>query len=343
MTIRVAINGFGRIGRLLFRAAAEKGVKDVEFVAINDLADANTLAHLLKYDSVHGKFPGNVEVKEGYIVVDSKDFKAELKVLSQPDPAQLPWKDLDVYLVVESTGRFRDRESASKHLQAGAKKVLISAPAKEPDITIVLGVNHDQYDHEKHNILSNASCTTNAVIPMVKVLYESFGIKAALMTTAHAYTNDQRVLDLVHRDLRRARAAAINIIPTTTGAARASTMVWPELQGKIDGLALRVPVPNVSIVDLTTVLEKDVTKEEVNEAFKKYAEGPLKGIMAYTEEPVVSSDLNHTPYSVTVDGGCTMVSGGNLVKTLGWYDNEWGFSCRMVELIQLIGKKAGLC
>lgn len=343
MAIRVGINGFGRIGRLLFRAAAEKGVKDIEFAAINDLADANILAHLLKYDSVHGKFPGDVEVKDGYIIVNSKDFKAELKVLSQPNPAQLPWKDLDVYLAVESTGRFTDREGALNHLKAGAKKVLISAPAKDPDITIVLGVNQDQYDHEKHNILSNASCTTNAVVPMVKVLHESFGIKAALMTTAHAYTNDQRVLDLVHRDLRRARAAAINIIPTTTGAARASTMVWPELQGKIDGLALRVPVPNVSIVDLTTVLEKNVTKEEVNGAFKKYAEGPLRGIMAYTEEPIVSSDLNHTPYSVVIDGECTMVSGGNLVKTLGWYDNEWGFSCRMVELIQLIGKKAGLC
>ncbi|MEM2960649.1 MAG: type I glyceraldehyde-3-phosphate dehydrogenase, partial [Candidatus Bathyarchaeia archaeon] len=260
---------------------------------------------------------------------------------SQRDPALLPWKDLDVYLAVESTGLFTDRDSASKHLQAGAKKVLISAPATNPDITIVIGVNHDQYDHEKHNILSNASCTTNCVIPMVKVLHENFGIKSALMTTAHAYTNDQRVHDLVHRDLRRARAAAINIIPTTTGAARASTMVFPELKGRIDGIALRVPVPNVSICDLTAVLNRDVTKEEVNEAFKKAAEGPLKNIMAYTEDPIVSSDVNHSSYSVIIDGQCTMVTGGNLVKVFGWYDNEWGFSCRMVELIELIGKKAG--
>ncbi|MEM2280545.1 MAG: type I glyceraldehyde-3-phosphate dehydrogenase, partial [Candidatus Bathyarchaeia archaeon] len=265
----------------------------------------------------------------------------ELKVLSVKDPAQLPWKDLDVYLAVESTGLFTDRANASKHLQAGAKKVLISAPAENPDITIVLGVNHDKYDHKNHNILSNASCTTNCVAPVAKVLHENFGVKAGLMTTAHAYTNDQRVLDLVHRDLRRARAAALNIIPTTTGAARAAGLVLPELKGKLDGLALRVPVPNVSITDLTVVLEKNVTKEEVNAAFKKAAEGPLKGILAYTEEPIVSSDVNHTSYSAVVDGLSTMVVGGNLVKVLAWYDNEWGFSCRMVELIELIGKKAG--
>ncbi|MBS7648952.1 type I glyceraldehyde-3-phosphate dehydrogenase [Candidatus Bathyarchaeota archaeon] len=336
MAIRVAINGFGRIGRLLFRAAVERKA-NIDFVAVNDLADAKTLAHLLKYDSVHGKFDADVQVKSDSIVVNGK----EIKVLSQRDPALLPWKDLDVYLAVESTGLFTDRDSASKHLQAGAKKVLISAPATNPDITIVIGVNHDQYDHEKHNILSNASCTTNCVIPMVKVLHENFGIKSALMTTAHAYTNDQRVHDLVHRDLRRARAAAINIIPTTTGAARASTMVYPELKGRIDGIALRVPVPNVSICDLTAVLNRDVTKEEVNEAFKKAAEGPLKNIMAYTEDPIVSSDVNHSSYSVIIDGQCTMVTGGNLVKVFGWYDNEWGFSCRMVELIELIGKKAG--
>ncbi|MEM2561519.1 MAG: type I glyceraldehyde-3-phosphate dehydrogenase [Candidatus Bathyarchaeia archaeon] len=336
MAIRVAINGFGRIGRLLFRAAVERKA-NIDFVAVNDLADAKTLAHLLKYDSVHGKFDADVQVKSDSIVVNGK----EIKVLSQRDPALLPWKDLDVYLAVESTGLFTDRDSASKHLQAGAKKVLISAPATNPDITIVIGVNHDQYDHEKHNILSNASCTTNCVIPMVKVLHENFGIKSALMTTAHAYTNDQRVHDLVHRDLRRARAAAINIIPTTTGAARASTMVFPELKGRIDGIALRVPVPNVSICDLTAVLNRDVTKEEVNEAFKKAAEGPLKNIMAYTEDPIVSSDVNHSSYSVIIDGQCTMVTGGNLVKVFGWYDNEWGFSCRMVELIELIGKKAG--
>jgi glyceraldehyde 3-phosphate dehydrogenase len=336
MAIRVAINGFGRIGRLLFRAAIERKAK-IDFVAVNDVTDAKTLAHLLKYDSVHGPFPGEVKATENSIIVNGK----EIKVLSQKDPAQLPWKDLNVYLVVESTGLFTKREDAAKHLQAGAKKVLISAPAENPDITIVLGVNHDKYDHKNHNIISNASCTTNCVAPVAKVLHENFGVKAGLMTTAHAYTNDQRVLDLVHRDLRRARAAAINIIPTTTGAARAAGLVLPELKGKLDGLALRVPVPNVSITDLTAVLEKDVTKEEVNAAFKKAAEGPLKGILAYTEDPIVSSDVNHTTYSAIVDGLSTMVVAGNLVKVLAWYDNEWGFSCRMVELIELIGEKAG--
>ncbi|MEM2455521.1 MAG: type I glyceraldehyde-3-phosphate dehydrogenase [Candidatus Bathyarchaeia archaeon] len=339
MVIRVAINGFGRIGRLFYRAIVEMGAtKDIDVVAVNDVTDAKTLAHLLKYDSVHGKFPGTVEVKSDNLVVNGK----EIKVLSQKDPALLPWNDMDVYLAVESTGLFTDRASASKHLQAGAKKILITAPATEPDITIVYGVNHDQYDHNKHNVISNASCTTNCVIPMVKVLHENFNIKSALMTTAHAYTNDQRVLDLVHRDLRRARAAALNIIPTTTGAARASTMVWPELKGRIDGIALRVPVPNVSICDLTASLEKNVTKEQVNEAFKKAAEGPLKGILAYTEDPIVSMDVNHTSYSCIVDGQCTMVAGGNLVKVFGWYDNEWGFSCRLVDVVRLIGKKAGL-
>jgi len=339
MVIRVAINGFGRIGRLFFRAIVEMdAMKDIDVVAVNDLTDAKTLAHLLKYDSVHGKFPGTVESKDNSIIVNGK----EIKVLSQKDPALLPWKDLGIYLAVESTGLFTDRASASKHLQAGAKKVLITAPATEPDITIVYGVNHDQYDLDKHNIISNASCTTNCVIPMVKVLQENFGIKSALMTTAHAYTNDQRVLDLVHRDLRRARAAALNIIPTTTGAARASTMVWPELKGRIDGIALRVPVPNVSICDLTAALAKDVTKEQVNEAFKKAAEGPLKGVLAYTEDPIVSMDVNHTSYSCIVDGLCTMVAGGNLVKVLGWYDNEWGFSCRLVDVVKMIGEKAGL-
>lgn len=339
MPIRVAINGFGRIGRLFFRAIVEMGAtKDIDVVAVNDVTDAKTLAHLLKYDSVHGKFPGTVEAKSDSIVVNGK----EIKVLSQKDPGLLPWNAMDIYLAVESTGLFTDRASASKHLQAGAKKVLITAPATEPDITIVYGVNHDKYDHDKHNIISNASCTTNCVIPMVKVLHENFGIKSALMTTAHAYTNDQRVLDLVHRDLRRARAAALNIIPTTTGAARASTMVWPELKGKIDGIALRVPVPNVSICDLTAVLEKDVTKEQVNDAFKKAAEGPLKGILAYTDDPIVSVDVNHTTYSCIIDGQCTMVAGGNLVKVFGWYDNEWGFSCRLVDVVRLIGEKAGL-
>ncbi|MDH4221845.1 MAG: type I glyceraldehyde-3-phosphate dehydrogenase [Candidatus Bathyarchaeota archaeon] len=337
MAIKVAINGFGRIGRLLYRAALEKKAK-IDFVAVNDLADAKTMAHLLKYDSVHGRLPFNVEVEKDAIVVDGK----KLPVLAEPDPAKLPWKDLDVYLTVESTGRFTDRDGASKHLQAGAKKVLISAPAKGPDITIVLGVNDDKYDPKNHNILSNASCTTNCVAPVAKVLNDNFGLKAGLMTTAHAYTNDQRILDFVHRDLRRARAAALSIIPTTTGAAVAATVVLPELKGRMDGLALRVPVPNVSIVDLTAVLEKSATKEEVNAAFKKAAKGELKGILDYTEDPVVSIDINHSTYSAVVDGLCTMIVGGNLVKVLAWYDNEWGFSCRMVELIELLGKKARL-
>nr|MDO8135031.1 type I glyceraldehyde-3-phosphate dehydrogenase [Candidatus Njordarchaeum guaymaensis] len=336
MTVRVSINGFGRIGRLLFRAALEKNA-DIDFAAVNDVGDAKTLAHLLKYDSVHGRFPFDVRVEKDAMIVDGK----RVQVLAQKDPALLPWKDLNVYLAVESTGLFTDREAAQKHMQAGAEKVLISAPAKNPDLTIVLGVNDDEYDPEKHNILSNASCTTNCVAPVAKVLHENFGLKSGLMTTAHAYTNDQRIQDLVHRDLRRARAGAINIIPTTTGAAVAATLVLPELKGKMDGIALRVPVPNVSIVDLTAVLEKTVTKEEVNAAFKKASESELKGILDYTEEPLVSQDFNHTEYSGVVDGLSTMVVNGNLVKVLAWYDNEWGFSCRMVELIELIGKKAG--
>ena len=334
--MKVAINGFGRIGRLLYRAAIEKNTK-LDFVAVNDIADAKTLAHLLKYDSVHGRFHADVQVKANNIFVNGK----ELKVTAQTDPTQLPWKELGIDLAVESTGRFTDREGASKHLKAGAKKVLISAPAKNPDITVVLGVNHDKYDSEKHNIISNGSCTTNCVAPVAKVLNENFGLKSGLMTTAHAYTNDQRVTDLVHSDLRRARAAALNIIPTTTGAAVAATIVLPELAGKMDGLALRVPVPNVSIVDLTAVLEKEATKEKINATFKNAAQGSLKNILDYTEEPVVSTDFNHSTYSAVVDGLSTMVVGGNLAKVLAWYDNEWGFSCRMVELIELIGKKAG--
>jgi glyceraldehyde 3-phosphate dehydrogenase len=336
MAIKVAINGFGRIGRLLYRAAIERNA-NIDLVAINDITDAKTLAHLLKYDSVHGRFNADVQVKDNSMIVNGK----ELKVLMQRDPAMLPWKDLDVYLAVESTGLFTDREQASKHLHAGAKKVLISAPATNPDITIVLGVNEDKYDPNNHNILSNASCTTNCVVPVVKILHENFGMKSGVMTTSHAYTNDQRIQDLVHKDLRRARAGAINIIPTTTGAARASALVFPELKGRIDGIALRIPVPNVSIVDLTAVLEKDVTKEEVNAAFKKATDGPLKGIMDYTEDPIVSTDINHNTYSAVIDGLSTMVVAGNLVKVLAWYDNEWGFSCRMVELLELVGKKAG--
>jgi glyceraldehyde 3-phosphate dehydrogenase len=336
MPIKAAINGFGRIGRLLFRAAVERNA-NIDFVAVNDITDSKTLAHLLKYDSVHGRAPFTVEAEKDGIIVKGK----KIRTLMERDPSKLPWKDLDVYLAVESTGLFTDREKAAMHLQAGAKKVLISAPAKNPDITIVMGVNDDKYDHEKHTILSNASCTTNCVAPVAKVLHENFGLKTGLMTTAHAYTNDQRIQDLVHADLRRARAGAINIIPTTTGAAVAATLVLPELTGRMNGIALRVPVPNVSIVDLTCLLEKNTTKEEVNAAFKKAAEGPLKGILEYTEDPVVSSDFNHSTASSVFDAQSTMVLGGNFVKVLAWYDNEWGFSCRMVELIELIGKKAG--
>jgi glyceraldehyde 3-phosphate dehydrogenase len=336
MAIKVAINGFGRIGRLLFRAAVERNAK-IDFVAVNDITDPKTLAHLLKYDSVHGRAPFPVEAEKDGIVVKGK----KIRTLMERDPSKLPWKDMGVYLAVESTGLFTDREKAAMHLTAGAKKVLISAPAKGPDITIVMGVNDDKYDHEKHIILSNASCTTNCVAPVAKVLNDNFGLKTGLMMTAHAYTNDQRIQDLVHADLRRARAGAINIIPTTTGAAVAATLVLPELTGKMNGIALRVPVPNVSVVDLTCVLEKNTTKEEINAAFKKAAEGPLKGILEYTEDPVVSSDFNHSTYSAAFDAQSTMVIGGNFVKVLAWYDNEWGFSCRMTELIELIGKKAG--
>ncbi len=337
MAIKVAINGFGRIGRLLFRAATERKA-NIDFVAVNDLAPAKTLAHLLRNDSVHGHPPFNVKVEGNTVIVDGKP----IKVLSERDPGQLPWNDLGVYLAVESTGLFRDREKAALHLKAGAKKVLISAPAKNPDITIVLGVNHEKYENSSHNIISNASCTTNCVSPVAKVLFDSFGLKKALMTTAHAYTNDQRIQDLVHKDLRRGRAGAVSIIPTTTGAAVAATVVLPQLSGRMNGLALRVPTPNVSIVDLTALLEKQATAEEINAAFKTAAEGPLKGIMDYTEEPLVSVDFNHNPYSATIDAPSTMVIGGDLAKVLAWYDNEWGFSCRMVELIELIGRKAGL-
>ncbi|MEM2098650.1 MAG: type I glyceraldehyde-3-phosphate dehydrogenase [Candidatus Bathyarchaeia archaeon] len=339
MAIKVGINGFGRIGRLLYRAAIERKAK-IDFVAINDLADTQTNAHLLKYDSIHGRFPGTVEVKGNDLVVNGKT----LKVLTQKDPAALPWKDLGVYLAVESTGLFTDREGAAKHLTAGAKKVLISAPAKNPDITIVLGVNEKSYDPEKHNIISNASCTTNCLAPISKVLDENFGIEKAFMTTCHSYTNDQRVQDLVHKDLRRARAAALNIIPTSTGAAKAIGEVLPSCSGKMNGIALRVPTADVSIVDLTAVLRKEVTAEDINAAMKKAAAGPLKGILEYTEDPIVSSDVLHSTYSAVFDAQSTMVMGGksNFVKVFAWYDNEWGFSCRMVELIELIGKKAGL-
>ena len=339
MTIKVGINGFGRIGRLLYRAAIERNA-DIDFVAINDLADTKTNAHLLKYDSVHGRFNGTVEAKADKLVVNGKD----LKVLSQKDPAALPWKDLGVYLAVESTGLFTHREGASKHLQAGAKKVLISAPAENPDVTIVLGVNEKTYDPEKHNILSNASCTTNGLAPVTKVLADNFGLEKAFMTTAHSYTNDQKLLDIVHKDPRRARAAAINIIPTSTGAAKAIGLVLPSCIGKMNGISLRVPTPDVSIIDLTAVLGKEVTKEDINAAMKKAAEGPMKGILDYTEDPIVSTDVLHSTYSSVFDAGLTMVLGekSNFVKVFAWYDNEWGFSCRMVELIELVGKQAKL-
>lgn len=336
MAIKVAINGFGRIGRLFFRAAIEKKAS-IDFVAVNDVADAKILAHLLKYDSVHGRAPFTVDVGKDEIIVNGK----RIKVLSVKEPAELPWKNLDVYLAVESTGLFTKRDKASAHFQAGAKKVLITAPAEDADATIVLGVNQKKYNHTKHNIISMASCTTNGVATVAKVLHEKFGIVKAVMNTAHAYTNDQRIQDLVHKDLRRARAAAVSMIPTTTGAAIAATLALPELKGKIDGLAIRVPIPDVSIVDLTALLKRNATKEEVNAAFKAAAKGPLKGIMDYTEEPLVSIDFCHTTYSSIVDAQSTMVVDGNLVKVLAWYDNEWGFSCRMVELVELIGKKAG--
>ncbi len=335
MTLNIAINGFGRIGRLFFRAAYEKG-RNFEIVAINDVTDAKTLAHLLKYDSTHGRFNHDVKAEDDYIIVDGK----RIRVLNQPDPALLPWRDLDIYLVIESTGRFVDREGASKHLKAGARKVIITAPAKDPDLTVVMGVNHKDYDPGKHQIVSSASCTTNAVAPVSKVLHENFGIKAALINTAHAYTNDQRILDLVHRDLRRARAGAINIIPTTTGAARAVELVLPELKGKMDGLAIRVPVPNVSLVDVTVILEKTTTPAEINSKLREASEGELKGILAYTEDPIVSSDVNHTTYSAIVDGLSTMVVEGVLAKVLAWYDNEWAFSCRLLDLTELMIEKA---
>ena len=339
MSIKVGINGFGRIGRLFFRSA----IKDKEFkkkfkiVAINDLTDANTLAHLLKYDSVHRVLDSNVKVKENVISVDGND----VKIFSEKDPEKLPWKSLGVEIVLESTGVFRDREGAEKHLKAGAKKVIISAPGKGkgPDTTIVLGVNEKVYDSKKHNIISMASCTTNCLAPMIKILNDNFGVKRGFMTTCHAYTNDQRVLDLSHKDMRRARAANLSIIPTTTGAAKAIGDVIPEVTGKLDGVALRVPVPDGSIVDLIVELEKEVTKDQINSSFREAAK-KLKGILEYTENPIVSVDIIGNPHSCVIDGEKTMVLGdkSNLVKLFGWYDNEWGYSCRLVDLIKYIVK-----
>jgi len=339
MAIKVEINGFGRIGRLFFRAALKdkEFMEKFEIVAVNDLTDAKNLAYLLKYDSVHGVLDAKVEVKETSIVVDGK----EIKVISEPDPEKLPWRDLGVEIVLESTGRFRARKDAEKHLKAGAKKVVISAPAKEPDATIVLGVNEEIYDKDKHNIISMASCTTNCLAPMVKVLKEKFGIKKGFMTTCHAYTNDQRLLDLPHKKWRRGRAANLSIIPTTTGAAEAIGVVIPELSGKLDGIALRVPVANGSIVDLVVELEKEVSKEEINNAFKEAANNKLKGILEYTEDEIVSVDIIGNPHSCVLDGLSTMVIGekSNVVKLLGWYDNEWGYSSRLVDLFKHIMSK----
>ncbi len=334
MTLKIGINGFGRIGRNFLRAAKDQGA-DIEIVAVNDITDARTLAHLLKYDSVLGRFAGEVVSDDDGLIVDG----ARLKVLAERDPANLPWKELEAEVVVESTGLFTDREKASKHLEAGAQKVIISAPAKGEDITIVLGVNEQDYKPSEHHVISNASCTTNCVVPMAKVLGDAFGIERGFMTTVHAYTNDQNLLDLPHKDLRRARAAAINIVPASTGAAKASALALPELKGKMDGLAMRVPVPDGSVTDLVCVLKKEVTVEEVNEAFRAAAEqGPLLGKLVYSEEPIVSHDIVGTPFSCTFDSPLTMAI-GSLVKVIGWYDNEWGYSNRLVELVELVGSK----
>jgi len=333
MAVKVGINGFGRIGRNVFRAALNN--PEVEIVAVNDLTDANMLAHLLQYDTVHGKLEEKVSVDGDTIVVGDH----RIKVLAERDPAQLGWGNLGVDIVVESTGRFTDRDNAAKHLEAGAKKVIISAPANGEDITIVMGVNEDKYDAANHHVLSNASCTTNCLAPFAKVLNDKFGIKRGMMTTVHSYTNDQQILDLPHKDYRRARAAAENIIPTSTGAAKAVALVLPELKGKLNGMAMRVPTPNVSVVDLVADLEKTVTVEEVNAALKEAAEGDLKGILAYTEEPLVSTDYNGDAHSSTIDALSTMVMEGNMVKVLSWYDNETGYSSRVVDLAAYIAKQ----
>jgi glyceraldehyde 3-phosphate dehydrogenase len=332
MPVRVGINGFGRIGRNLFRAAQAKNA-DIEWVAANDLTDSKTLAHLLKYDSILGPYPGTVEVAGDSIVVDGKP----LEVLAERDPANLPWKDLGVDVVVESTGFFTKRADAAKHLDAGAKKVIISAPASDEDITVVLGVNFDQYDKEKHHVISNASCTTNCLAPFAKVVNDVIGIKHGLMTTIHAYTQDQNLQDAPHKDLRRARAAAINLVPTSTGAAKAVGLVLPELNGKLHGFAVRAPIPTGSMVDLTFEAARETSVEEVNDVFKRMADtGDMTGILQYTEDPIVSSDIVTNPYSSIVDGGLTAVLDGTLVKVVSWYDNEWGYSNRLADLIQKV-------
>ncbi len=338
-TIRVGINGFGRIGRQVVRAAKLQGVADLDFVAVNDLTDTKTLAHLFKYDSVHRTYPGDVRAGDGIITIDGD----EIKVLAEKEPAKLPWKELGVDIVLESTGRFTEASQAQKHLDAGARKVIISAPAKNEHITVCLGVNGDKYDPKAHHIISNASCTTNCLVPMVKVVRDNFGFVRGSMVTVHSYTNDQNILDLPHKDLRRARAAALSIIPTTTGAAKATSLVIPEVKGKIDGIAIRVPTPDVSFTDLAVVVDRPVTVEQVNAAFRKAAaEGPLEGILAYTDEELVSSDFIGDPHSCIIDGKSTNVVDGLLVKVSGWYDNEWGYSSRCVDLLRYVGARLSI-
>ncbi|HUV60073.1 MAG TPA: type I glyceraldehyde-3-phosphate dehydrogenase [Desulfatiglandales bacterium] len=335
MAVKVGINGFGRIGRMVLRAAYTRN--DIEFLALNDLTDPNTLAHLLKYDSVHGILKADIEVEENAIVVNGK----RIQIISEKDPGKLPWKDLGVDIVFESTGLFRDRSQASKHLDAGAKKVIISAPAPDPDITLVIGVNHEQYDPIKHHIISNASCTTNSLAPICKVLLDKFGIKKGLMTTIHSYTTDQRLLDFPHNDLRRARAAAVSVIPTTTGAAKAVSLVLPELAGKMNGMALRVPTPNVSLTDLVVQLSRPASAQEVNKAFKEASQSSMEGIIEYCDEPLVSIDFNGITASTAVDALSTMSIGGDMVKILAWYDNEFGYANRLVDLAVYIAKSLG--
>ncbi|MGC8867146.1 MAG: type I glyceraldehyde-3-phosphate dehydrogenase [Elusimicrobiales bacterium] len=348
MGVKIGINGFGRIGRLVARAVFERGIKDLEIVAVNDLTDAKTNAHLFKYDSIHGRYEGDVRaISDEEISIDGQ----RIKVLKKKDPAELPWKDLGVEIVIESTGLFtvkkdgvnkkgKEVKGAENHItKGGAKKVIITAPAEGEDITIVMGVNHDKYDPRSHNVISNASCTTNCLAPIVKVIHEKWGIEKGLMTTIHSYTNDQRMLDMTHSDLRRARAGAMNMIPTTTGAAKAIGLVMPELKGKLDGFAIRVPTPNVSVVDLSATIKKTTTAADINAALKEASENSLKGILGYTDEPLVSMDFNHCPLSSFVDGSSTKVIGGDFIKVLSWYDNEWGYSNRVVDLALYIIKK----
>ena len=335
MGVRVGINGFGRIGRQVLRAARQQGVADIEFVGVNDLTDTKTLAHLFKYDSVHRTYDGDVEAGDGAIVVDG----TEIKVTAEKDPANLPWKALGVDLVLESTGKFTSADGAKKHLGAGAKKVIISAPAKGEDITIVMGVNEQKYDAAKHTIISNASCTTNCLVPMVHIVRQNFGFVRGSMVTVHSYTNDQNILDLPHKDLRRARAAAMSIIPTTTGAAKATSLVIPELKGKIDGIAIRVPTPDVSFTDLAVVVDTPVTAEQVNAAFRAAADGPMTGILEYTTEELVSSDFIGNSHSCIFDSKVTNVVDGTLLKVSGWYDNEWGYACRCVDLLRYVAAR----